>query len=60
MMGRPYINVIRIPVYVVLQKIATGEAAARLVAAMKFVIALECFDFRWTRFRSALSSESIL
>ena len=46
MMGRPYINVTRIPVYVVLEKVATGEAAARLVPAMKFVAALECFDFR--------------
>jgi hypothetical protein len=36
----------RIPVYVVVEKVATGEAAARLVAAMKFVVTLECFDFR--------------
>ena len=43
---RPYTNVSRIPVYVVVEKVATGEAAARLVAAMKFVVALECFDFR--------------
>ena len=46
MMGRPYTNVTRIPVYVVLEKVATSEAAASLVAAMKFVVALECFDFR--------------
>jgi hypothetical protein len=40
------VGVTRIPVYVVLEKVATNEAAASLVAAMKFVVALECFDFR--------------
>ena len=45
MMGRPT-NITGTPVYVVLEKVATNEAAARLVAAMKFVVALECFDFR--------------
>jgi hypothetical protein len=40
------LNVTRTPVYVVLEEVATNEAAASLVAAMKFVVALECFDFR--------------
>jgi uncharacterized protein (DUF433 family) len=46
MMGRPYTNVARIPVYVVLEKVVTGEAAARLVAAIKSVVTLECLDLR--------------
>jgi hypothetical protein len=36
----------RIPVYVLFRKMAAGRVAARLAAAMKFVVPVECFDLR--------------